>query len=79
MRIYEKDKIIEIYCNKCGKKIEVKNDVLKEGVLSIDKRWGYFSDRDGIQHSFDICEECYNKIIGRFKYPVTETEYSELI
>lgn len=79
MRVYKEEKIEEIYCNKCGRKIEVENDVVKEGVLSIDYKWGYFSNKDGMQHSFDICERCYDNMIQKFLYPVSETEYSELL
>lgn len=79
MRVYEKEKIKEIYCNKCGKKIEMKNEVLQEDVLQVDKVWGYFSKKDGIKHSFDLCEDCYDRIIESFKYPITEAEETELL
>ena len=32
--------------------------------------WGYFSKKDGETHSFDLCEECYDKWIGGFQIPV---------
>ena len=79
MRVSRDEKVIEIYCNKCGKKIEVKNQIAIEDVLSVDKKWGYFSKKDGIMHSFDICESCYNEMIKDFRYPVDQKEYSELI
>lgn len=79
MRVYEREKIKEIYCNRCGKRIEAENEVIKEGVFQVDKKWGYFSEKDGIMHSFDLCEKCYDKMIARFKYPVTVTDYSELV
>jgi hypothetical protein len=84
MRVYieetKKEKTLkEIYCNKCGRKIEVKKGIVREGVLSVEHKWDYFSQKDGIKHSFDICEECYDGMIKKFKYPVTSTEYSELL
>lgn len=79
MRVFEEEKIKAIYCNKCGRKIKVENGIVKEGILSVDKRWDYFSEKDGVRHSFDLCEECYNRITEKFKYPVEKTEYSELI
>ncbi|MFQ9516439.1 MAG: hypothetical protein ACLRZ9_11540 [Eubacterium sp.] len=72
-------KLEEIYCNNCGRKIKVQNGIVREGVLSIDYKWDYFSEKDGMKHSFDICEECYDKIIKNFVYPVSEMEYTELL
>ena len=59
-----------IVCNKCGRVIPVVEGVPQEDVLTVDKRWGYFSEKDGETHSFDLCEECYDKWIGGFKIPV---------
>lgn len=67
-------KIIDIYCNKCGKNIKVENNIVKEGVFSIDYKWGYFSRRDSEIHSFDLCEECYEELLNSF---VIETEIVE--
>jgi hypothetical protein len=41
--INELDKII---CNKCGRVIEVVRGVAREEYLAVDKRWGYFSNKD---------------------------------
>lgn len=59
-----------IICNMCGKEIPVKNDIKKEDVLSVEKRWEYPSEKDNEIHRFDLCEECYDKITRSFKYPV---------
>ena len=67
MRQYktEETKVIETYiCNKCGK------DMKQEDVLSVDKRWGYFSEKDNEVHHFDLCETCYDEIISTFQIPV---------
>jgi ribosomal-protein-alanine N-acetyltransferase len=51
-----------VRCNCCGKPIPDKTDY-----LSIEKRWGYGTSLDNSQHNFDLCEECYTKIIANFK------------
>lgn len=69
----------DIYCNMCGKKIKRKDGILREDVLSVKKTWGYFSDRDGEVHEFDLCEPCYEEIVRRFQIPVTRTELKEML
>ena len=39
----QQDKII---CNKCGKEIEIEKGIYHEDVFSVEKRWGYFSEKD---------------------------------
>lgn len=79
MKVYNKDKLVEINCNKCKKKIIVENDVIKEGIFSVDYRWGYFSQKDGIKHSFDLCEDCYDSFVSEFQISVDEGEYTEFV
>ncbi len=79
MRVYREKQLKQLYCNNCGKEIKVQNEMIQEGVLTVDFTWGYFSDKDGKKHSFDLCEKCYDEIIKKFKYPVEEKEYTELI
>ncbi|MBU9726409.1 hypothetical protein [Diplocloster modestus] len=82
MRKYKEKRtfsVEKIYCNMCGKEMTVVNGVIREGVLSVDKSWGYFSDKDGQVHSFDLCEECYDKFIGKFQIPVEIVKEKELI
>ena len=43
---------------------------LAEELLTVEKRWGYFSHKDGELHRFDICEECYDTWIASFQIPV---------
>ncbi|MDO4345019.1 MAG: hypothetical protein Q4C50_09480 [Eubacteriales bacterium] len=69
----------EIYCNMCGRKLEKKEDILREDVLSVKKNWGYFSGRDGEIHEFDLCETCYDRLIKQFRLPVTQTEQKEML
>lgn len=61
-----------IVCNKCGKIIEIKNGVEMQDVLSVEKRWGYFSEKDNDVHRFDVCEACYDEWIGTFQIPVEQ-------
>lgn len=75
----EKVKIDKMRCNICGKEIKVENGIIQEGVLSADKIWGYFSEKDGQVHSFDICENCYDEWVKTFKIPVEIEQAKELI
>ena len=59
-----------IFCNGCGKEIKIKNGVIREGLLSVEKKWGYFSDKDNEVHRFDLCEECYDRMVSQFVIPV---------
>lgn len=73
MRQYKEIKtkeIEKIICNKCGKEIDVKNGMLLEDVLSVEKRWGYFSEKDNRLDRFDLCEQCYDEIIASFSVPI---------
>lgn len=86
MRIYDdngnrlrKEEIITVFCNKCKKEIRVENHIIKEGIFSARHLFGYFSGKDGESHSFDLCEECYDKMIGEFLIPPEITEVKELL
>ncbi|HIX64229.1 MAG TPA: hypothetical protein H9852_07350 [Candidatus Mediterraneibacter colneyensis] len=73
MRQYEMKKtkeINKIICNQCGKEIPVTDGIPREGVFSADCEWGYFSEKDGEKHSFDLCEACYDKLVSSFRFPV---------
>lgn len=59
-----------IFCNGCGKEIKIKDGVIREGLLSVEKRWGYFSDKDNEVHRFDLCEKCYDRMVSQFVIPV---------
>ena len=53
--------------------------VLKEDFASFRKEWGYFSDKDGITHQFDLCEQCYDRITESFQIPVSVEDTRELL
>ncbi len=69
-QLKETKEIKKIICNKCGKEIAVNHGIPAEDVLSVDKRWGYFSDKDNQVDSFDLCEKCYDEIVATFSIPV---------
>lgn len=67
MRQYKKEetKVIEKYiCNRCGK------ELVQEDVLMVEKRWGYFSNKDNEVHRFELCEQCYDEIVSTFQIPI---------
>ncbi|MCD7826787.1 MAG: hypothetical protein LUH14_12660 [Clostridiaceae bacterium] len=68
----------EIYCNVCGKKLKMENDILKEDAFEAKKQWGYFSQKDALIHSFVICESCYDKMVEGFAIPPEVREVTEL-
>lgn len=68
-----------VVCNQCKKELKVKNGLLMEGCFHGKIAFGYFSNKDGIRHSFDLCEECYDKMTRGFAIPVEEEELSELL
>lgn len=82
MRQYldENNKILEkLICNQCGRELKLHNGVVQEGVFHGETRWGYFSKKDGENHSFDLCESCYEKLVKSFRVPVRIEEQTELL
>jgi len=70
---------IPIYCNSCGKLLKVENGILKEDAFEATKEWGYFSQKDMEVHQFNLCEECYEKIISEFKIPIIVKKKLEVL
>lgn len=66
----DKKETTKIICNMCGKEMEIENGIFKGDVLSVEKRWNYFSNKDNEVHRFELCEECYDKLVRSFKIPV---------
>lgn len=75
----EENKLDEVVCNQCGRKLTVENGCLKEGCFNADFVFGYFSKKDGTRHRFDLCEACYDKWLQGLKIPVEETPETELL
>lgn len=71
-KIQETKEVEKIICNKCGKEILVKNGMPEEDVLSVQKRWGYFSGKDNEVHEFDLCEACYDELLSTFAIPAEQ-------
>lgn len=68
MRKYEiNGKLEAVICNCCGKKMVVKDGILREGAICIDHAWDFFSEKDGEVHHLDICESCYDQLVGEMK------------
>ena len=66
-----------IYCNRCGRRLEGTDLLPGEEGLHIEKSWGYFSGKDGESCSFDLCEECYDRITASFAVPPKVSEDME--
>ena len=49
------------------------------GYFSADVVFGYFSNKDGLRHRWDLCEHCYDALTRDFRIPVEESEESELV
>lgn len=75
----EENRLKKIVCNCCGRTLKMENGILKEECISTDHVFGYFSKRDGVRHRFDLCEDCYQKLIDGFFVPVEEEEEKELL
>ena len=69
-RVQTTKEVETIICNKCGKEIKIRNGVPAEDTLQVETRWGYFSDKDNEEHTFDLCEDCYDELVAGFQIPV---------
>ena len=52
---------------------------MREGCISVNHQWDYFSEKDGEIHRFDLCEECYDAVISQFAIPAEVEENTELL
>jgi hypothetical protein len=71
--------VTDINCNVCGKTICIEHGIMKEDVFEAAKEWGYFSKYDLEVHRFNICEECYDKLIATFKIPIEVVRKKEVL
>lgn len=74
----EENLLENVRCNKCGRDMKVENGIIKEGIFSVDYNWGYFSEKDGEVHAFDLCEKCYDKLMEEFNIKPDITDNNEL-
>ncbi len=71
--------LVQVVCNQCGKELQLENGYIKEGCFTTDFLFGYFSKKDGMRHRFDLCEDCYDKMVAGFQVPADETPENELL
>ena len=69
-----------IVCNVCGQLLqEDEQQTAQKDWLTVQKSWGYFSNKDREKHRFCICEDCYDKWVSEFLIPVEVSEETELL
>lgn len=69
----------EVYCNCCGELITNRERTNQHrDYLHVEKAWGYFSSKDLAGHSFNICENCYDRWLESFRIPVEEFPVDEI-
>ncbi len=62
--------VSNVVCNCCGSQIPLSSSGRLVDYVSVNKTWGYLSPFDGEKHSFELCSDCYKKIISMFEHPV---------
>jgi len=67
-----------IYCNCCGKVILTGTGCRMEDYFHMEKTWGYFSRKDGVIQSADICEDCMDRWMREFRIAPDEIEETEI-
>lgn len=71
-------KQLEKCCNMCGKKIR-ESGLERDDSVVIEKKWGYFSEKDGEKHTIILCENCYDLWIESLKIPPYVEDVTELL
>lgn len=67
------------YCNMCGNEIDRQEETPFGEGIHVEKHWGYFSEKDGEIHTFDLCEACYDRLSKEFRIPAEIEEETVLI
>ncbi len=62
LTLQEEKVLSRVVCNGCGREIPLESADYFHG----EKTWGYFSEKDGRQDHFDLCEACYDKMVSGF-------------
>ncbi len=70
---------MKIICNCCKKQIKVENDIPREDYVDIEKKWGYFSRKDGLVERITVCEDCYEKWVSTFQLKPELRRRTELL
>lgn len=80
MRKYmENGELKTVICNGCGKKLIVESGILREGACQVKLAWDFFSEKDGEIHRWDLCEECYDRLVEQFLIAPDVEEQVEFI
>lgn len=69
----------KVVCNQCKKEVICSGDILKEQFFSVRYSWGYFSGRDGETDEWDLCQDCYEKLVKSFQIACEVSEKTELM
>lgn len=70
MKTYKKKtvKVIdEICCDMCGETCTTQEPFMEHEYAKLEASWGYFSEQDGTQYDIEICEYCFNEVLGFIK------------
>ncbi len=68
----------KVFCNCCGKEIKMEHGHAVEDFFHLEKTWGYFSGKDGICQSADICEACMEQWMKKFIIQPETVERTEI-
>lgn len=80
MKTYDiNNRLKKVFCNACGREIRHTQNIITGPALSFRAEWGFFSGKDGESHRFEVCEDCYDQIVGEFAIPVEIEERTELL
>ncbi len=58
-----------VVCNACGRTLPQKAGICQEDYVKIEKKWGYFSRKDGDIHTLCMCEDCFDRLLQHLKVP----------
>ena len=75
----ENGEIRALICNQCGKRLIVKNGIVREGFFEASQNWNFFSEKDGEIQRWDLCESCYDELISGFRIAVETEEQVEFM
>lgn len=75
----EEQVLEKLICNCCGKEIPLHKCLPLKGVLQVRLVWGYGSGKDGMMDTFDLCEDCYDRLTAEFQIPPVREEVTEFL
>ena len=65
--LVEKERTTSIVCNKCGMSFDCKDDFATNLIHNFNIKFGYGSEHDFEEWSFDLCEKCIDELTNSFK------------